>query len=294
MKKIVIATILTTAAMLAQAQAGISGKVGYWMDRTELGGKSTNAGGLEPTSNIAFTASEKLGALRATAVVETSLSGNTFGGSETRLGDRTSTVGLSGSNWGLSVGRDVHGHFLTVSDADAFSTLVGSIAGDVHNLRDLRMSNAVSLSLAPFKGTALRFDHSPTSGNEVSSFSGSATVAGFTGSASRWENRGQRSTAFALGTSVAGFKVSYLRTDDMMATAAASSVGQSVGVSRNMGPYTFKGSVGRTDKDVKAYALGVDYALSKRTALGLAYRDVDRTGTAGDVQQVAFGMVHKF
>ena len=60
------------------------------------------------------------------------------------------------------------------------------------------------------------------------------------------------------------------------------------------GPYTAKASFGKTNTDVKVYALGLDYNLSKRTAVGFAYNNVDATGTAQDVSKIGVGVTHRF
>jgi predicted porin len=58
-----------------------------------------------------------------------------------------------------------------------------------------------------------------------------------------------------------------------------------------LGAYTAKVSYGDTNTAVKAYNVGVDYALSKRTVAGVAYRKVD---AATDVRQVGVGITHSF
>ena len=70
--------------------------------------------------------------------------------------------------------------------------------------------------------------------------------------------------------------------------------GDLVGLTQAMGPYTAKVSYGKTNTDVKAYNAGVDYNLSKRTAVGVAYRVVDRVGTTTDVKSVGVGITHLF
>jgi len=67
-----------------------------------------------------------------------------------------------------------------------------------------------------------------------------------------------------------------------------------IGVSRAFGPITAKASYGKTNTDVKAYALGADYNFSKRTSVGVNYRNVDVAGTANDVKQVGVGVTHRF
>lgn len=291
MKKFVITALLTAATVAAHAQVTLSGKVSEWVDRSEVGGKSTTALVTEPTSNFAFSASEKVGALTARATVETSLRGNTFDGVGTKLGDRQFTAGLSGPKWGVDLGRSLHSHFLAVTNADAFGTLYGSVAGDVHNLRGLRIDNGAFVSLSPLKRVTVTYDRALATGADASAYSVSTKVRGVGATVARWESGKESSTVLALSTKILGANVSYVRSDDR---TAVKTVGDSVGLSRAFGPYTAKASYGRTDRDVTAYALGVDYALSKRTQLGLAFRNVDRSGSVADVQQVGLGLTHRF
>jgi predicted porin len=62
MKKITLAAIMALATLGASAQVTLSGKISQWADSTTTG--STRVGGMttEPTSNIAFSVTEDLGA----------------------------------------------------------------------------------------------------------------------------------------------------------------------------------------------------------------------------------------
>ena len=60
------------------------------------------------------------------------------------------------------------------------------------------------------------------------------------------------------------------------------------------GPTNLVSNTGVVATDVKAYAMGADYHFSKRTALGVNYRNVDAVGTANDVKQVGVGVTHRF
>jgi predicted porin len=72
---------------------------------------------------------------------------------------------------------------------------------------------------------------------------------------------------------------------------AVASKGQLIGATQDLGAYTLKASYGDTNTAVKAYNLGLDYALSKRTVAGVAYRKVD---AATDTRQVGVGLTHSF
>jgi predicted porin len=70
--------------------------------------------------------------------------------------------------------------------------------------------------------------------------------------------------------------------------------GDLIGASQQFGKITAKASYGKTNTDVKAYAMGADYHFSKRTLMGVNYRNVDATGTTNDIKQVGVGVTHRF
>lgn len=161
MKKIAIMALLA-ASFAASAQVSLTGKYSVWGDSTKTGSARTGTMVTDPTSNIAIGVKEDLGGgLSARAVVETTLgtTNSVDGTSNTQLGDRQSTVGLASKLGSIDIGRNVHSQFLAISNNDAFSTLYGSIAGDVHNLRGLRFSNGafVATNFGPVTAT---FDRS--------------------------------------------------------------------------------------------------------------------------------------
>ena len=288
MKNTILATMLALATGVASAQVAVSGKVSEWADNTKTGVKSATSLVTEPTSNFAFTASEKLGkGLTARAVIDTSFSGNTIGGSGTQLGDRQGTVGLASA-----VGSIVHSEFLAITNNDVFGTMYGSIAGDVHNLRGLRMSNGTFVSITPMKGVNVTADNAHNaSGVNASSYSLSAGAYGINGTVATYTAGAEKSTVVALSTKVGKTTVVYTHSDNQ---GAVKSTGSLIGASQAFGAVTAKASYGTTNTNVKAYAVGADYAMSKRTDVGVAYRNVDATGTSRDVAQIGVGLTHRF
>ena len=289
-----MATLLMGLVNIASAQVTLSGKVSAFADNSKVGtAESTTQLVTEPTSNFAISVNEKLGdGLTARATVETSLRGNTFGGSETRLGDRQGTVGIANKFGSVDLGRNVHSHFLAITTNDVFGTLYGSVAGDVHNLRSLRLGDAVFVSVSPVKGATLVYEktlNGPAADATVVAASGS--FMNVNGTVARFEQAGEKSTVFGLNTKLAGTTLSYVHSDDQ---GLAKSKGDSIGASHRFGNVTAKASYGKTNTDVKAFAVGADYHLSKRTALNLAYRDVDAAGTARDVKGFGVGVTHHF
>lgn len=293
MKNTILATMLALATGVVSAQVAIGGKVSEWVDNTKTGATRATSLVTEPTSNFAFTATEKLGkGLTARAVVDTSFSGNSIGGSGTQLGDRQGTVGLASAVGSIDLGRNVHSQFLAITNNDVFGTMYGSVAGDVHNLRGLRMSNGTFVSVNPVKGLTLTADntHNAT-GGDASSYSASASAMGVNGTVATYTLGAEKSTVIGLSTKIGATTLTYTHSDDK---GARNSKGDLAGVAQSFGPYTAKASFGKTNTDVKVYALGLDYNLSKRTAVGFAYSNVDATGTAHDVSKVGVGLTHRF
>jgi predicted porin len=300
MKKIVLATLLAAASAVASAQVTISGKYSIWGDSTKTGGARTGPMVTDPTSNIAVGVKEDLGGgLSARAVVETTIgTTNTVDGTNnTQLGDRQSTVGLASRYGSIDLGRHVHSQFLAISNNDAFSTLYGSVAGDVHNLRGLRFSNGVfaATNFGPVNATYDRSNNSAGVEDVTSASLGAklgpvdAVVANYTNASGT-----EKSTVVGANAKLGSMGVFYSHSDNHSQTVGETKKGDLVGVSQGFGAFTAKASYGRTNTEVKAYNLGVDYALSKRTQVGVAYRSVDVAGTAQDIKQLGVGLTHRF
>ena len=293
MKNTILATMLALVTSAASAQVTVGGKIGQWADNTKTGVTRATSLVTEPTSNFAFTASEKLASgLSARAVIDTSFSGNTINGSGTQLGDRQGTVGLASSVGSIDLGRNVHSEFLAITNNDVFGTMYGSVAGDVHNLRGLRMSNGTFVSLTPMKGLTVTADRSLNAvGADASSYSASAGAYGVRGTVATYTMGAEKSTVVALNTKVGKTTLAYVHSDNK---GAVKSTGSLIGASQAFGPITAKASYGTTNTNVKAYSFGADYAMSKRTDVGVAYRNVDTTGTSHDVTQLGVGLTHRF
>lgn len=300
MKKITLAAVLAIATLGASAQVSVSGKYSTFVDSTKTGSTREGTMVVDPTSNINITAKEDLGGgLSARAVVETTLgTTNTVDGTNsTQLGDRQSTVGLAGRLGTVDLGRAVHSQFVAVTTNDAFSTLYGSVAGDVHNLRGLRYSNGafVTTNLGPVSAS---FDRSNNGAgqSDVFSYSLGAKLAGVNAVAARYENAAgtERSTVIGANTKFGNTGLFYSHSDNVSATVGETKKGDLIGISQSLGAYTVKTSYGKTNNSVKAYNVGVDYNLSKRTAIGVAYRVVDKSGTSSDVKAIGVGVTHRF
>lgn len=293
MKKIALATLLAATTMVASAQVSISGKVAEFVDSTKVGAvRNTSIAG-EPTNNITVSATENLGGgLKARVVLDTSIGANSINGDGTQLGDRQGTVGLASSAGSVDVGRNVHSEFLAITNNDVFGTMYGSVAGDVHNLRGLRVSNGVFATLSPVKGLTVSYDRTQgATGQDATSYGASGSIAGVAVTAAKFEQGAETSTVVGLKTKIAGTQITYTHSDDK---GVVNSKGDLIGAAKAFGKYTAKASYGRTNHDVKAYSVGVGYAFSKRTDLEVAYRNVDKVGASQDVTQVGVGLIHRF
>ena len=293
MKKIALATLLAATTMVASAQVSISGKVAQFADNTKTGAVRTTSLAGEPTNNITVSATENIGGgLKARVVLDTSIGANSINGGGTQLGDRQGTVGLASGLGSVDVGRNVHSEFLAITNNDVFGTMYGSVAGDVHNLRGLRVSNGVFATVTPFKGVTVSYDRTQgATGADATSYGASGSIAGVAITAAKFEQGAESSTVVGLNTKVAGTVITYTHSDDK---GVVKSKGDLIGAAKAFGPYTAKASYGRTNKDVKAYSVGVGYAFSKRTDLEVAYRNVDKVGASTDVAQVGVGLIHRF
>jgi predicted porin len=294
MKKIALATLLAATTLVATAQVSVSGKISQFVDNSKVGAVTATSLVADPTSNITFTATENIGSgLKARVVLDTSLAANDpTGGSASKFGDRQSTVGLSSKLGSVDLGRNLHSHFLSITNNDAFSTLYGSVAGDVHNLRGLRISNGTFIALSPVKGVTTTYDRTQTAaGAEASSYSAGAKLFGINAVVAQYSQGAEKSTVYGANAKLGNTQMFYTRSDNKGAVAHT---GDLIGASQAFGPITAKASYGKTNTGVEAYAVGADYNFSKRTAVGVNYRDVDAKGTARDVRQVGVGVTHRF
>ena len=291
MKKIVIATMLAAASIVATAQITVSGNLRPFLDNTTVAGSNSNSMKSD-SSRIGISASETLGGgLTARAMIETSVAAtNPVSGTETKFGDRQTTVGLSSKIGSIDIGRKFNSHFLAITSNDVFGTAYGSIAGDVHNLRTIRSGDAIFVTAGAgnFSGS---FDRTVTIGTESTSYSAVGVLGPVLATIAVFESGTVKSTMIAGQTSVLKLKtyVSYSMDKDNAVESTGTLVGASMPISTS--PLTAKISYGtKSVGDVKAYNVGADYALSKRTALSVAYRNV----TGSDTKQTGIGVTHQF
>lgn len=293
MKKVLIALTLAVAGV-ASAQVGIYGRVGTYLDNTKTGTAAAVQGMANDLSHFGIRATEDLGGgLKARATYETYIQANSPETSTTAFGDRQSTVGIAHQMGSVDLGRSVHTHFLAISNNDPFGTLIGSSAADVHNLRGLRFSNAAFTSVNLGNVTA-SFDRSTGATTDPYAASLVAAVGPAVVTYARYEAGAETSDVLAARAKFGATTVYGIASDNKGATANTNR-GQLVGASHNLGgPVTVKASYGRIENGIKSYNVGAEYAFSKKTYAQVLYRNVEGTSAAGDIKQVAGGLVVQF
>lgn len=293
MKKLIVTAALLATTGLAVAQTTVYGRMNATVDSTKTGAARVDSI-VNDISHIGFRVQEDLGrGLSARAVIETGItSQDPVNGTDTQLGNRQSTVGLASKLGSVDIGRNVHGVFTTLADGDSFGALYGSIAGDVHNLRNLRMSNGVFARATVIPGFTLGMDRTHTAtGTDAVVYSVTGKVAGVNVGVANFEQGSEKSTVASAGLRRGNTGVFYSYSDN---SGVTNSKGHLIGASQKMGAVTVKAGYGKTDRDVKAYNVGAEYAFSKRTDLLVSYRSVDAATASADVKQVGVGFTHRF
>ena len=293
MKKVLVALTLAVAGV-ASAQVGIYGRVGTYLDNTKTGTAAAVQGMANDLSHFGIRATEDLGGgLKARATYETYIQANSPETSTTAFGDRQSTVGIAHQMGSVDLGRSVHTHFLAISNNDPFGTLIGSSAADVHNLRGLRFSNAAFTSVN-LGNVSASFDRSTGATTDPYAASLVAAVGPAVVTYARYEAGAETSDVLAARAKFGATTVFGIASDNKGVTANTNR-GQLVGASHNLGgPITVKASYGRIENGIKSYNVGAEYAFSKKTYAQVLYRNVEGTTAAGDIKQVAGGLVVQF
>jgi predicted porin len=309
MKKLamILALTLASTAALAQSQVTVYGRMNAFVVDQTTGGVDAGATTSSESSRIGFRAVENLGGgLQARATIETSVSNAApDAGSNTKLGNRTSLVGLATKQYSVDLGRDYHSHFWLVRSVDPFwARTIGSASQDVHHFRDKRLSNTVFLRAEPIKGIRLALDRQLTNDTtgaglaEATSGSVTADLGRLTVGAGRFEQGLNVSNAVIgrvnVGTGYVG--VSY--SDDTTVTAGVRTESKGTLLSAEQlipgTRITAKASVGRTDSGMQTVAVGADYAFSKTVLARVMYRNADHDTNSKDIRQVVAGLEYRF
>ena len=309
MKKLamILALTLASTAALAQSQVTVYGRMNAFVVDQTTGGVDAGTTMSSESSRIGFRAVENLGGgLQARATIETSVSNAApDAGSDTKLGNRTSLVGLATKQYSVDLGRDYHSHFWLIRSVDPFwARTIGSASQDVHHFRDKRLSNTVFLRAEPIKGIRLALDRQLTNDTtgaglaEATSGSVTADLGRLTVGAGRFEQGLNVSNAVIGRVNVGTGYVGVTHTDDVTVTAGVrTEVKGTLLSAEQLIPgtrITAKASVGRTDSGMQTVAVGADYAFSKTMLARVMYRNADHDTNSKDIRQVVAGLEYKF
>ncbi len=306
MKKLALAALLSVTATVATAQTvEVYGKIHLYQERIETGTASAVTKLSNDSSRIGFRGTENLGGgLKAFFVLETAVNTDApDSANDTKLGDRTSIVGLNNAFGSVALGRDKH-QIARVFDAfDAFGNAsFGSPIATIHAAQGSRFSNAAFVTVTPFKGVAAHYQRSSSEVDGVKSaqaFGADAAFGPVSTSVARYDNGltgASKSASTTVGAKIAlnasGTTLFGVYSDDEV--LGVTSQGKTVGITQKLGaPLTVLASYG-TKQGVDAYAVGATYSLSKRTFLHARYRNENADDNTKDVKQVGLGIEHRF
>ena len=302
MKKIALATLLVVSAITASAQVTVYGRVNTFVDSTKTG--STEVTSLvNDSSRFGIKVEEKLSnGMSARVVIETGISADDpKAGSTTQLGDRQSTIGLSHALGSVDLGRKEHSQYITVKASDPFAgATYASVSPDVINIRDKRIGDGVFLAttVGPVTASIDRSMYTAATTAEATSWSLAGTVGPVTVGAARFTTNADYTNVLTASGQVAGVTLSTIQSEDKTGSAVTKGRLYGVTVPVTGTALSVKGSYGTKTgvvaSEVKAYNVGINYALSNRTNVLVAYRNVDAVGATNDIKQYGIGIQHNF
>lgn len=299
-----IAIAISGTLSTAQAQTPtieIYGKMRMFQESDRVGTAASQTKLTNADSRLGFRGKEDLGnGLQAFFTLETAVNSDAPDAAEgTKMGDRTSLVGLQTGVWRLSSGRSKHAQGLLLDNYDAMDNFLMSSATAVHQGPSSRISNALFATITPTKDVSFNYQHSNAdeTGTTKATRAGgvdfklrdfSASVAYFdTGTNNTNRLLGVRYNLPAVRTSLFA-----IYSDDEK--NGIQTQGKSIGVRKSLtGALTLIGSYGENNT-LKAHNLGAKYDLSKRTSLHLRYRHDSADVARSDRRQIGLGIDHNF
>jgi len=299
MKKTLLALGLMTLAGIASAQSNVTiyGKMRIYHDIDKSGTAASVDKLTQSGSRLGFKGTEDLGGgLKANFVVETNVTADAP--AATTLGDRTSIVGLSNQFGSLHLGRDKHS---IARMHDAYDVIGGNTYGSsiisVHANHGDRVQNAAFATFTPIKGVKVSYQQGYSESNTVQDTRAGSIEAkiGFVDVmvASYDATGNSSSTAYAAKVEpMAGTRIMAIYSNDEV--AGVKTDGKTIGVQKDLfGKWVAMASYG-TKQDLKAYNIGANYNLSKRTSLNVRYKKEDATLASLDKKTIGFGVEHNF
>ena len=302
MKKSVIAAALVAVTSSVSAQnLEVYGKMRIYQERDTVGTAAALTKQSNDTSRLGFRGTEDLGnGLKAFFTLETGIGADQP--ATTTMGDRTSIVGLSTSVGRLGLGRDKHQVTRVLDGFDPIENAFGTTVGTVHQAHGSRVQNAAFLTVTPAKGFNLHYQNSAseTAGTKNVQAGGIDGTMGPVALAVAHYTNGQDDAARDEST-IYGGKLTISATNTVLfgiysqdTVDGAETTGRTFGVQQKISaPITVMASYGEKS-DIKAYAVGASYAMSKRTSVHARYRNENADAAASDRTQYGVGIEHNF
>ncbi|MDP2827681.1 MAG: porin [Sulfuricellaceae bacterium] len=334
-----IAAALAPAAALADGgNVKITGSMHVSLDSLDTG-TTSNTNVSSNSSWIKFSGDESLGnGLKAIWQVDTTVALDDV--SSTAFADRNSFAGLSGGFGTVIMGKHDTPMKLTGRSVDLFGDQIGDsrniiMGTNTTNMFDLRPQNVVAYVSPDFSGFSgiaayvTNLDNNAATDASITAYSLSAKYASgplMLGAAYESHDlvtTDRDSYRLVAGYTFGDFKVVGLYQSQRDIVAVGTNLEDQdvwgLGGAYKMGAYTIKAQYyqaddvdNKSDTGTNMFALGVDYALSKRTTAYVAYAQTDNDAAAtysafggghldnpgvvvGDTGRgYSLGMIHKF
>ena len=307
MKKILaLVALALSGSVFAQSSVTLSGEARMFFDNSRTGNAQSVNSMVSDQSHVGIKGSEDLGnGLKANFNVDTFILMNTPAVSS--FGDRQSTLGLSNQYGSVDVGRKTTALKDVADQSDPFMNRYGSTFGVIHNLQSVRLSNGFFVKSAKFAGFEGAYTHGMSNAANVSDTNGGSVQ--WSGYGFNAHYAGEFAHATGAKTNLWGGSYTFAPTKTLVgldsstsyaATAAPRQQGTTLVVSQPFaGRWLARGTYGQSTTDTvadktKSYSLGVQYAMSKRTAFEAAYTNSNLPGTVLDTRAIGVGMVHSF
>lgn len=298
MKKTILAALMASMSGFAMAQTSLYGSVHTYVEKRDGAGPSVTKLTSAPNSYIGFTGQEALGnGVLATFKLETLIRSDDPLTGNSQLGDNEATVGLLSNAGALRVGRAPHAVFLNYTQNEFGDKNTNASLSGLHNLRAARLSNAVFAEAKISKDFSIKFENGFSeiaNKDNIYVVSANAALGPVTASATYYNGGDNNVTKMAT----ARMPVSSSTTVGATYSHNQSTIGADVstwqvGGEHKLTPaFAVSANYAKTDDKNHGYNLIGSYDLSKRTALRIKYRELEKT--SGNEKLVALGIAHSF
>jgi predicted porin len=306
-----VAGLVSAPAFAATSNVDVYGILNVAIQDTDVSNSDIQV--TDNFSRIGFKGSEDLGGgLKAVWQIETGLGGGSDGMGTSAVGTRNTFVGLAGGFGTFVMGRHDTPYKMATGKYDVFGDTIGDYnlgrtgVRVIENTHDHRSPSAVAYISPSFSGLtiAAAVVATNTGLNSGDSFD-AVSIAAMYGNGpltvdlayQNVEVVDNRGIKLGVGYKMGDTKLGFVYEDTDGAGAVREGDSWLVNVVHSMGPIALKASYGSVDTDQiegDMWALGADYALSKRTAAYVAYSVGNNDTTNTDMKGWNIGVKHSF